>query len=59
MTWWWVFKLIAILPELGGSTVAMIRVDSVGKLMLVALGGGWWWEGWGRTCGGFFLSYLF
>ena len=48
--------MIAIFPRFGGGMVAMTEVD---ELMLVALGEGWWWEGWGRICAGFFLSYLF
>ena len=56
--WWWLFKSTTVLPRLGGSTVAVIRVDSVDELMSVALSGGWWWDGWGRICVGFFLSYL-
>ena len=39
--------------------VAMTEVDDVDELMSTALGEGWWWEGWGQICAGFFLSYLF
>ena len=39
--------------------VAMTEVEDVDELMSVALGQRWWWEGCGRICAGFFLSYLF
>ena len=36
--WWWIFKLIAIFPRLGGSMVAMIGVDDVDELMSMVSG---------------------